>query len=197
MGIIANRQKDFAEAIRQWRLAQQGFQAHNHEIGLANVTFNIAMALHGLGKHEEALADIQKAYTLMEKLGQQQGMGAGLGVMGMIYHKLGKRRAARRHLHDSLLLFQKIGSENLAISSLAEIAEMEISGGNLAQAARLLLFIIQHPAASGTTKQNSAKLLEELRAELPAAVMLEAETAAANITLDSLIAQLVAGGEAA
>jgi DNA-binding SARP family transcriptional activator/predicted ATPase len=190
MGIIANRQKEYEEAIRQWRLAQEGFQKHNHEIGLANVTFNIAMALHGLEKHEEALEDIQKAYALLEKLGQQQGMAAGLGVMGMIYHKMGKRRAARHHLHEGLLLSQAIGSENLAISSLAEIAEMEISGGDLQQAAFLLSFIGQHPAAGGTTRQNTQKLLGELKVELPAELMAEVETAVATHTLDSIIAQL-------
>ncbi|MCA9920332.1 MAG: tetratricopeptide repeat protein, partial [Anaerolineales bacterium] len=176
-------------------LAQQGFAAHNHELGLANVTFNIAMALHGLERHEEALADIQKAYDLLEKLGQQQGMAGGLGVMGMIYHKLGKRRAARRHLNQSLQISQATSSANLAISSIAEIAAMGMSGGNFQQAAYLLFFILGHPATSGTTRQNTEKLLEELRAELPPAVMNEAETAASQRTLDELIAELIGENE--
>ncbi|MCB8924637.1 MAG: tetratricopeptide repeat protein [Ardenticatenaceae bacterium] len=190
MGIIANRQKDFAEAIRQWRLAQQGFAAHNHELGLANVTFNIAMALHGLERHEEALADIQKAYALLEKLGQQQGMAGGLGVMGMIYHKMGKRRAARRHLNGSLRLAHATSSANLAISSIAELASLAMSGGDLPHAAYLLFFILGHPATSGTTRQNTEKLLDELRAELPPEVMMEMETAVTKLTLDDIVAQL-------
>ncbi|MEZ4593703.1 MAG: tetratricopeptide repeat protein [Chloroflexota bacterium] len=195
MGIIANRQKEFEEAIRQWRLAQQGFAAHNHELGLANVTFNIAMALHGLERHEEALADIQKAYALLEKLGQQQGMIGGLGVMGMIYHKLGKRRAARRHLNDSLRLAQSTSSANLAISSIAEIAAMAMSGSDFQQAAYLLFFILGHPASGGITRQNTEKLLEELRAELPPEVMKAAETAASQRTLDDIIAELIGENE--
>lgn len=191
LAIIANRQKNYPEAIRQWRLAQQGFREHDHEMGLANTIFNIAMALHGLGQYDEALENIQQAYTLLEKLGQKHGMAAGLGVMGMIYHKLGKRRAARRYLCDCLLLSQEIGAANIAISGVAELAEIEISGGNLAQAALLLAFILQHPATGGTTRQNARRLLDELQAELPPQVMAEAAAAAEALTLDSLIDQLV------
>ena len=191
MAIIANRQKNYPEAIRQWRLAQQGFREHDHEMGLANVIFNIAMALHGLGQYDEALENIQQAYALLEKQGQKHGMAAGLGVMGMIYHKLGKRRAARRHLCDCLLLSQEIGAANIATSGVAELAEMEISGGNLAQAALLLAFILQHPATGGTTRQNAQRLLDELQAELPPQVMAEAAAAVEALTLDSLVRQLV------
>jgi hypothetical protein len=122
-------------------------------------------------------------------------MIGGLGVMGMIYHKLGKRRAARRHLNDSLRLAQSTGSANLAISSIAEIAAMGMSGGNFQQAAYLLFFILGHPATGGTTRQNTERLLEELRAELPPEVMKAAETAASQRTLDELIAELTGENE--
>jgi tetratricopeptide (TPR) repeat protein len=191
MGIIANRQKNYAEAIRLWRLAQQGFRVHKYDIGLANTTFNIAMALYGLEQYDEALAQIQTAYDLLEKLGQRRGMAGGLGVMGMIAHKLGDRSAARRYLHDGMVMAQETGSEGLTISNLAELAELELSGGNLNEALFLFLFIAQHPATNGTTRENAERMLADLTAELPPEMIAEAETAVQSHTLDSLIAQLV------
>ncbi len=191
MAVIANRQKNYEEAIRLWRLAQQGFIAHNYEIGLANTTFNIAMARHGLEQYDEALVQIQEAYALLEKLGQRHGMAGGLGVMGMIAHKLGKRVKARRYLHDCLLLAQDIGSDGIAISGLSEIAELEISGGNMKQAVFLFMFIARHPATGGTTRKNAQSMLAELTAEFPPEMIAEAETAVRAHTLDTLIALLV------
>lgn len=191
IGIIANRQKKYEEAIRQWRLAEVGFAASNHDMGLANIIFNIAMALHGLQRYEEALETIRRAYAIHEKLGQQQSMAAGSGVMGMIYHKLGRRAAARDHLYDCLRQAQALGMSGIAVSGLAELAELELSGGNLQQAALLLAFISQHPATSGTTQANTQKLLDDLAAELSPALIAKAQTAAQAHTLDSLIKQLI------
>jgi tetratricopeptide (TPR) repeat protein len=190
IAIIANRQKQYEEAIQEWRLAQHGFREHKHELGEANTIFNISMALHGLGRYDEALEHIQQAYTLLEKLGQRHGMAAGLGVMGMIYHKLGKPAAARRYLRDCVLLSHKIGSADTAIYGLAEVAEVEISAGNLQQTVFLLTFIIHHSATGGTARADAQKLLDELAAELPSKMVVDAQTAAAKHTLESMIAHL-------
>lgn len=190
IGIIANRQKNFEEAIRQWRLAEAGFAASKHEMGQANITFNMAMALHGLERYEEALAAIERAYAIHEKLGQRQSMAAGAGVKGMIYHRMGRWSAARRQLHSCLRLSQALGMVGNAVSGLAELAELAMSTGDVRQAALLLVFIQQHPATSGTTKTNTQRLLEELRAELSDGVMNEVETAVQSHTLDSIITEL-------
>jgi tetratricopeptide (TPR) repeat protein len=195
MGIIANRQKNYEEAIRQWRLAEAGFAASNYDMGLANTIFNIAMALYGLNRYEEALATIERAYAIHEKLGQRQSLAAGAGVKGMIYHRLGKWSAARRQLHSCLQQAQALGMVGTAVSGLAEMAELEMSLGHLEQAALLLTFIQQHPATRGTTKTNTQRLLEELTAELPDAVMKRVKTAVSTHTLDTLIAQLLRGHE--
>lgn len=190
IAIIANRQKHYDEAIQEWRLAQRGFHEHKHELGEANTIFNMSMALHGLGRYDEALESIQHAYTMLEKLGQRHGMAAGLGVKGMIYHKMGKPSAARRYLRDCVLLSHEIGSAGTAMHGLAEVAEVEISAGNLEQAVFLLTFITQHPATGGTTRANAEKLLAELTAELPPEMIADAQAAAANHTLDSIIVHL-------
>lgn len=193
MGIIANREKNYEEAIRQWRLAEQGFAESGNDKGMANVIFNISMAQQGLEQFEEALQNMDRASALFAKLGQKDGLAAGLGVQGMIYHKMGKRAAARRSLHECVLLSHELGMAGIAISGLTELAELEISGGNFEQAARLLYFIRNHPATSGTTRQNVENLLQELTAELPPELMRKAETAVQTHTLESLIGELVGG----
>jgi tetratricopeptide (TPR) repeat protein len=150
-----------------------------------------------LEQYDEALQNVQQSYAVYEEIGQRRGMAGSLAVMGSIYRKQGQRRKARRYLHESLLLSQEVGVIWVAISLLVEMAELEISYGSWQQAALLLGFAVQHPAIQAPALATAQKLLDELKAELPENVMAEVEVAAAQHTLDSLIAQLVAGGEAA
>jgi DNA-binding SARP family transcriptional activator/predicted ATPase/Tfp pilus assembly protein PilF len=192
IAIIDNREGNPREAIRQWQLAQQGFMQLNHEVGLANTNHNIAMAYTKLEAYDEALASIQAANALHKKVGHKRGMAGGLAVMGSIYVKMGKRREARRHYYDSLQMAQEVGVTWVALGAVAEIGELEISYGNMAQALRLLTFAVHHPAIEADSLQKAQKLLDELAAELPKEMIIAAETAVQSLTLDALIAQLLA-----
>ncbi len=191
IGIITNRQDNYGEAIQQWQLARQHFKQLHHDVGLANTSFNIAMAYVGLEQYDDALENIKGAYAAYEKAGRKQSMAAGLAVMGVIYHKQGKRRQARRYYYNSLLMAQEVGIVWVIMSTFLDIAELEMSYGEMERAALLLTFAVQHPAIEATTLTNAQRLLADLAAELPATVMTEAETAVKAHTLNSLIAQLV------
>ncbi|GJM41252.1 MAG: transcriptional activator [Ardenticatenaceae bacterium] len=190
IGIIANRQDNYQEAIRQWQQALTHFEALAHDIGQANANHNIAMAFAGLEQYDEALAYIEAATAVHQRIGHRRGLVGGLSVMGTIYRKLGKRQKARRYLNDSLLLAQEVGVIWSAVATLVEIAELEMSYGELEQAARLLAFAVGHEAPEATTRENAQTLLAELQAELPPDLMLKTKTAVATLTLDELIAQL-------
>jgi predicted ATPase/DNA-binding SARP family transcriptional activator len=193
IGIIANRQQDFQAAIHHWQLARAGFQAWQHDWGLAATSHNLAMAYSGLKQHEAAMENIKVSISAHEKIGHKRGVAGSLAVMASIYLAQGKRREARRHFYDSMRLAQEVGAIWLAIVSLVDVAELEMSYGELQRAALLLLFVVQHPATVAATQVTAEKLLDELQAELPAEVIREAETAAASHTLDSIIAQLIGG----
>ena len=192
IAIIDNREGNPREAIRQWQLAQQGFMQLNHEVGLANTNHNIAMAYTKLEAYDEALASIQAANALHKKVGHKRGMAGGLAVIGSIYRKMGKRREARRHYYDSLQMAQEVGVIWVALGAVVEVGELEISYGNMAQALRLLTFAVHHPAIEADSLQIAQKLLDELAAELPKEMIIAAETAVQSLTLDALIAQLLA-----
>ena len=192
IAIIANREGNPREAIRQWQLAQQGFVQLNHEVGVANTHHNIAMAYTKLEAYDEALASIQAANALHKKVGHKRGMAGGLAVMGSIYVKMGKRREARRYYNDSLQMAQEVGVTWVALGAVVEVGELEISYGNMAQALRLLAFAVQQPAIEADSLQKAQKLLDELTAELPKEMIIAAETAVQSLTLDALIAQLLA-----
>lgn len=191
IGIIANRQKNYREAIHQWQLGLKGFEQLNHDIGRANANHNIAMAFAGLEQYEEALTHIEAAMVVHRKIGHRRGLVGGLSVVGTIYRSLGKRQKARRYLYDSLLLAQEVGVIWSAIATLVEVAELEMSYGDAKMAALLLTFAANHPALEATTQEKAQNLLADLQAELPLEIMTEAETAAANLTLDGIINQLL------
>lgn len=191
MGIIANRQQDFQQAIHHWQLARAGFAAWEHDWGLAATSNNLAMAYSGLKQYDAALENVQLSLAAHEKIGHKRGVAGSLAVMASIYLAQGKRRQARRHFHASLQLAQAVGATWLAIVSLVDLAELEMSYGELQRAALLLHFVVQHPAAVAVTQQNARALLDELEAELPEGVLEDVETAVRSYTLDSLIEELV------
>ncbi len=192
IAVIANRRQDYKEAITHWQLAREGFQAWQHGWGLAATSHNLAMAYSGLKQYDAAMENIVAALAAHEKIGHKRGMAGGLAVMASIYRAQGKRREARRYYYDSLRLSQEMGAVWLSLVSLVDVAELEMSYGKLQQAAQLLLFVAQHPAAVAATLENANKLLDELRVELPEGVMGEVETAVSSLTLDAIIANLIA-----
>lgn len=189
--IIANRQENYREALRQWQLARDGFAAWGHEWGLAAASHNLAMAHYGLEQYDEALTMITAAIAAHEKIGHKRGTAGGLAVKATICMALGRRREARRNYLASLRLSQAVGATWLAVIALVDVAELEMSYGAFDRAATLLFFVVNHTAAVASSVANAQKLLEELRAELPPKLMAEAETAAQNTTLDDLIGWLV------
>jgi tetratricopeptide (TPR) repeat protein len=193
IAIIALRQNNNREAIRQWQLARQSFLELNHELGLANTNHNIAMAYAALEQYEEALAHIQQSYAIHEKNGHRRGMAGGLAVMGSIYRQQGKRLEARRRFRESLVVSQEVGVAWVTVGVIVEVAELEISYGELQKAALLLTFALQQPAIGAQTRAKAAELLDELAAELPQGVMAEVATAVQTYTLDSMVVYLVDG----
>ena len=190
IAIIANRRDNFDEALHQYKLARDGFAQINHEWGIAATTHNIGMVYAELERYDDALATIQEAYTAHEKIGHRRGMVGGLSFMGTINFKLGKRREARRNYYDSLQMAQDVGVAWSAISTLVDVAELELSYGHAEQAAKLIIFAIQHQAIVAVTLEKAQSMLEDLKAELPMVQLEEVETAVSTLTLDDIIAQL-------
>jgi DNA-binding SARP family transcriptional activator/predicted ATPase/Tfp pilus assembly protein PilF len=191
IAIIANRQRNYQEAIHYWQLARAGFKDWDHHWGLAATSHNLAMAYCGLEQYDMALEMVNAAIVAHEKIGHKRGVAGGLAVRATIYVEQGKRPQARRHYYESLQLSQAVGVTWLAVITLISVAELDMSYGELRRAALLLTFAAQHPSTSAFSLDNAQKLLNELRAELPPVVMAEAEKAARSHTLDSLIAWLI------
>jgi len=194
IGIIALRQEDYQEAIRQWQLARQGFAQLDNQIGLGNTSHNIAMAQAELAQYDEALQNVQQAHAVYQQIGQRRGQAASLAVMGSIYRKQGKRRQARRHYNEALLLSQEVGAAWVAVGLVVEVAELALSYEDWQEAALLLTFAVQHPAIQAPTREHAQKLLGDLQAELPGSWLPEMNTAVTHLTLDDLVAQLTANG---
>ena len=193
IAVIANAQENNKEAIQQYQLARDGFIAQQYDRGIAATSLNIGIAYVALAQYDEALINIQVAYEAYEKMGYKRGMVNSLSVLGMIYRKQGKRRQARHYLYESLRLAQTVGVGWSAVSTLVDVAELEMSYGELARAARLLAFTVQQSAIEATTLANAQKLLDDLRAELPEETVAEITTAVSSYTLDSLIDDLLNG----
>ena len=190
IAIIANREEKYKEAIEQYQLAHDGFQANDHQWGIAATSHNIGMVYASMEQYDEALAYIQDGYAVHEKIGHRRGMVGGLSVLGTIYRKQGQRKKARRYYNDSLQLAREVGVDWSAVATVVDVAELEMSYGRMREAAQLLTFALQQTALEATTQKRAQELLEELKAELPAAVLQEAKTAVANLTLDDIITQL-------
>ncbi len=190
IGIIALRQKDNHEAIHQWQLARQGFKQLDNQIGLANTSHNIAMAFAELEQYDEALQNVQQAHAVYERIGQRRGLAGSLAVMGSIYRKQGKRRQARQHYNEALLLSLAVGVTWVSVGLVVEVAELAISYEDWGHAVRLLTFAIQHPAIQAPTRERAQKLLDELKVELHENLLAEMATVVTNLTLDDLVAEL-------
>jgi DNA-binding SARP family transcriptional activator/predicted ATPase len=190
IAIIANREEKFTEAIQQYKLARDGFQKADHKWGIAATTHNIGMIYAELEEYEQAFAHVQEAYLAHETIGHRRGMVGGLAFLGTISFKTGKRGQARRYFYDSIQLAQAVGVTWSIISTLVDVAELEMSYGRWEPAGLFLSFCIAHPAIEYTTLERAQRLLDELLEEHPGIDQASLQTNVANLNLDDIVSRL-------
>ncbi|MCA9959355.1 MAG: hypothetical protein KC443_10000, partial [Anaerolineales bacterium] len=191
LGSIAFAKKEYRRAIAYTEKAYQGFVARNHIWGIGSSLHNLANAWGALGDHEKALAMKLEVAGYEEETGHQWDMAVNHCSIAGTLVELNRLEEAEERAKAGIAL---AGTETpqVTVYGLGTLGRVEALRGNLLEAVALLMFALQHPAMAGYLAAELQPTLDSLRAELPAALLAQAEKRASAWTLADVLAQMLA-----
>lgn len=126
LAMLFNRGGDQKNALQMYDLARDAFQALGKEgrVELPNVEQNRVVALHFMGRHEEAIKVGQAAIKLGAELDQHTVIARTKHIMGSAYRALGNHTLALKFLADAKKLYTAFDQPHQA--ALSDLTSAEV-----------------------------------------------------------------------
>lgn len=165
-----------------------------------NADGQVAWALTNLGYLDNILGHFDKAQKqglesveIFTRMKYPAGIIAASKNLANSYCGLGQYTGARYHFYTALKTYINHGSRlnELAVNTLAGIANLLALEGDVARALELVSFIQQHPRTNAETMELAGKLLNELEAELMPIVVESARIRGTTLELESLVENFI------
>lgn len=161
--------------------------------------FREAIALANLGviailndSPREAIRYLETCLEMFNDLGRRESVALNLGNLAHAYMILGDMETARAQTREMLVLSRQLGARPRVIDALLNWAEMLIITGEQQKGVMLLGLIRGHPAQEFQMQQEVERVLGTVT--LPSNEVEAALAAGADLELDAVVDEIVAGG---
>jgi tetratricopeptide (TPR) repeat protein len=189
LGILADAEERYADAMRLHMGANELF-AGVGDVGGAGYTLSRAsLSAYGVKDYEEALRLGRAGYEAFSEVNHRWGMIAALCRIGFAALALGDIDEARRTLRLALEQAHASAAVSLELLALSGAGALLRATGEPRQAATLLTFALGHDQLPAAYSFAARPALEALEAELPSEELAAAKLAAAEASLEDLVAQ--------
>jgi DNA-binding SARP family transcriptional activator/predicted ATPase/Tfp pilus assembly protein PilF len=158
LGLTCNQQGDYAGASARYEEALHMSREIGDRPGEGIVLSNLGLLCHRQGDDEAALEYSKQALHIAQDAGDRSTQAFALMHMGLALEGLGPPSEAAEVYQQALILRQELGLQNLAIESLAGVARVSLSRGDLTQAQAQAEAILAHLEETRhlTTRQTPA-----------------------------------------
>jgi len=159
------------------------------------VSEGIAWALHifgnieqDLGAYEKAIPYYEQSLSIFNEIGEQGSYAETLNALGTAFLALKQREKAQQTYRRALQLAAKIQAMPVAMYALSGYAA---TLGNSSEAAKLLSFVLQHPASDQETKDTAGGYLMKLEVRLSANEMILAQEASELMQMSGVLVEVL------
>jgi tetratricopeptide (TPR) repeat protein len=163
--------------------------------------FATGLALDGLGRvafarerHEEAGPLFAESANLFKEMGEIHRLSRVRSHQGLNSLALGQLAAAREDLNSALRLACGGGFIPSALAALAGLAALRIRQGAGRETLELVLFVSQHPASAGDTREAARRLQAEIEPAFDPQEIRAARERTAARPLEELVREALADG---
>ncbi|HET9403401.1 MAG TPA: tetratricopeptide repeat protein, partial [Burkholderiales bacterium] len=133
-GLQSFRKGDFTQALQHWTAAASAYETAGNAEGQARALVRAAEAELSLGRSPDAIATLQRAQTLAERIGNAPLTLAVESSLGNAYVMSGRDADAERVLRGSVDRAQKAGDAQTAAQSLNNLGNLYALQGRFADA---------------------------------------------------------------
>jgi len=153
LGTVATMQSEYVEAEKYLQESLSLAKQLNDQHGMAGALLNLGEVQRHLGQFAEARACYVDASRLFSELGLHRGMCIAENNLGHIAVQLQDYPAARHHYQTALECAKIANLTPDKLDTLAGLAIIFVQREQCGEAARLIQFVLRHPAHLQETEE--------------------------------------------
>ncbi len=134
-GVKLFRRREYEEAARIFRQAQEAYLADGQPDMAAEMQTNLGLVHRSLGENQQALDEMQAALRIFQERDDPLRAAKVLGNMGGVYAALGDREQAYNCYRQAADIFAELGEKKLHGETLLAMADMQVREGKLGRGA--------------------------------------------------------------
>ncbi|MBI5354037.1 MAG: tetratricopeptide repeat protein [Chloroflexi bacterium] len=153
LGTVATMQSEYIEAEKYLQESLSLTKQLNDQHGMAGALLNLGEVQRHLGQFTEARACYVEASRLFSELGLHRGMCIAENNLGHIAVQLQDHPSSRQHYMVALECAKIANLTPDKLDTLAGLAIIFVQRGQCGEAARLIQFVLRHPAHLQETEE--------------------------------------------
>lgn len=134
-GVKLYQQKEFEEAARVFRQAQEQYAAAGQRDLVAEMQTNIGLVHRALGEHQQALDVMNQALRTFQEMEDPLRAAQVLGNMGGVFNELGDKEQAYNCYRQAADVFHELGEKKLHAETLLAMGALQVRDGKIWQGA--------------------------------------------------------------
>ena len=130
----AYSRSEYANALRLFTTAREGFQSLDQKRRAAEMSNNICVCLLELNRAQEALVAVEDTPTVFRETGERLLEAQAYGNRAMASAVLGRSEAAQRDYRSAARLFRDLGDEEGLQYTMQALSKLQLEAGQPMQA---------------------------------------------------------------
>jgi serine/threonine protein kinase/tetratricopeptide (TPR) repeat protein len=190
LGVIAGEQRDYDTATYHFSETLRICREIGERRGVSLALKNLGGLAEYQGDFIQATNYYQQSLEMYRELGERQSIAATMTKLGHIARLMGDSPYAETTYRDALQLAKDIDAAPTMVEILSGLAGLL---ADKVQGLRLLGLALNHPAMFDNIRSDSQPILEDLKAEIPAADAEAALESGKTLDLAVVVDQILAG----
>ncbi len=166
LAIAAHLQNAYEEAERFYRESLDLFREIKDQWGVALTLGNLGDLAYRRGDYEKARQVLEESLVLRRKMHDRWGIALALNTLGGVARAEGNLWEAEQCFREALEIARQIHSHVMITEVLVEAAQL-LAEKDKEKAIEVLAFALEHPATEERTREDAARILADLAADLP------------------------------
>lgn len=130
-GVKLFQRKEYEEASRTFRQAQEQYEADGKPDMAAEMQVNAGLVHRALGEQQQALEAMQAALRVFQGMNDRKRMAMVLGNLGGVYVALGDNEQAYNSYRTAADIFDELGEKKLHGETLVAMGALQFKEGKV------------------------------------------------------------------
>lgn len=189
-GATAQATGDLERARQLMQESLTLYQDVEYQYGISAALSYLGQVTAQLGDYAAAADLIRQSLDIHRQSGNRRAIVDALEQLALVVYKMGDVVAAKHYYAEAIRLAQALQSPRLIQTLLTAVAQLAFTENQVAQAHKIITFVLAQPSLSPKLKEDAEQLLAEINDAQPS-VAIEREQTTAKALIQEILNKLL------